>query len=297
MPASDRAFRALARAAPGTVLALLGALRPRALPFSSAQPVQLQPTQATALPPDMDTDWLASLANDELCHVECQGYHDGGFPQRLTKYHLRHSLWYWPRRVHTFAIWLIRPPEPQRAQRLVHHGITVRVSSLIVPDVPVERLLRDPRTACFAPAADSRGATDEVICDRVARLLREGQATFLEWHMAVVAARMHSQRRYKVMLDAMERNGQEPILIEDLIKIGRDDGFEEGLEEGLEKGLEAGRRSTLRESIAMVLEARGIALDDAQRARIAAELDVDRLSAWMRRAALAPDARALFDDG
>ena len=95
------------------------------------------------------------------------------------------------------------------------------------------------------------------------------------------------------MLDAMERNGQEPILIEDLIKIGRDDGFEAGLE----KGLEAGRRSTLREGIAMVLEARGIALDDAQRARIAAELDVDRLSAWMRRAALAPDARALFEDG
>lgn len=284
MPASDRAFRALARAAPTTVLALLDALRPRVLPFASAQPIRLQPTQATALPPDMDTDWLASLRDDELCHVECQGYRDTTFTERLTKYHLRHSLWYWPRRVHTFAVWLIRPPEPQRARRLVHHRITVRVSNLVVPDVPADRLLRDARTVCFAPAAASRGAPDEVICDRVARLLRDGAATFLEWHMAAVAARMHSQRRCEIMLDAMERNGQEPILIEDLIKIGEDDGFEKG------------RQTTLREGIVMVLEARGVPLDAAQRARIEAELDADRLAAWMRRAAVATDARAVFAD-
>ncbi len=280
MPASDRAFRALARAAPGTVVALLHALRPRVLPFATAQPIRLQPTQATALPPDMDTDWLASLADEELCHVECQGYRDTTYTERLTKYHLRHSLWYWPRRVHTFAVWLMRPPAPQRAQRLVHHRITVQVSSLVVPEVPVERLLRDPRTACFAPAADSRGAPDEVICDRVARLLHDGQAGFLERHMAVVAARMHSQRRCKIMIDAMEWNDQEPILIEDLIKIGEDDGFEKGL------------RSALR----TVLDARGIPLDEVQRARIEAEVDVARLSAWMRRAVLAKDGASVFAD-
>ena len=182
----------------------------------------------------------------------------------------------------------MRPPAPQRAQRLVHHRITVQVSSLVVPEVPVERLLRDPRTACFAPAADSRGAPDEVICHRVARLLHDGQAGFLERHMAVVAARMHSQRRCKIMIDAMEWNDQEPILIEDLIKIGEDDGFE--------KGLEQGQRRTLRSALRTVLETRGIPLDEAQRARIEAEVDAARLSAWMRRAVLAKDSASVFAD-
>lgn len=280
MPATDRAFRALARAVPETVIALLRAMRPHALPFATAQPVRLLPTQVTALPPDLDSDWLASLADEALCHVECQGYRDTSFGERLTKYHLRHSLWFWPRRVHTFAVWLMRPPAPQRAQRLVHHRITVRVSSLVVPEVPAEQLLRDPRTACFAPAADSRGASDEVVCGRVARLLVE--AELLERHMAVVAARMHSPRRCKVMIEAMEWNGQEPILIEDLIKIGEDDGFEKG------------RQDALREALATVLDARGIPLDDIQRARVRLEEDVERLSTWMRRAATARDAREVF---
>lgn len=86
------------------------------------------------------------------------------------------------------------------------------------------------------------------------------------------------------MLDAMEWNDQEPILIEDLIKIGEDDGFEKG------------QQCTLRSALRTVLDARGIPLDEAQRARIEAEVDVARLSAWMRRAVLAKDSASVFAD-
>jgi hypothetical protein len=299
MPASDRAFRALAPGVPDAVVTLLRALAPEGLPLDTAQPVRVQASQATALPPDLDTDWLASLGDGDLCHVECQGYRDTTFAERLIKYHLRHAVWYWPRRVRTFAVWLIVPPAAQRASQARHHDISVDLTSLIVPEVSAELLLRHPKTLCFAPAADAGDWSDEELCARVARALAGSGASFLERHMTVVSARMHSRRRCETMLGAMEWNDQEPVLIEDLIKIGQDDGFEKGLEKGLERGLEEGFAKglgALRATLTAVLDARGLSLDDVQRARIAAEHDFERLSSWIRRAAIAKDTGSVLSD-
>jgi hypothetical protein len=46
-----------------------------------------------------------------------------------------------------------------------------------------------------------------------------------------------------------------------------------------------------------VLQARGIALDDAHRTRILACNTLDTLDRWLVRAVTAPSAAALFDDG
>lgn len=63
--------------------------------------------------------------------------------------------------------------------------------------------------------------------------LRE-RATGRELHMAVVAAAIRG--RYHLMIKAMEAAKVEPVVIEDLVEIGRDLGLEQGRAEGIEKG-------------------------------------------------------------
>ncbi len=116
--------------------------------------------------------------------------------------------------------------------------------------------------------------------------------------MAVVAA--IGRGRYKEMVRAMEQANLEPIVIEDLVKFGQDQGFEQGLERGREEGLERGREegsiANARSSLLEVFEARGITLGADERARIDAEPSLDRLRAWFRRALTAASAAEALSD-
>ena len=100
MPLSDRAFRALARAEPDVIVALLRAVAPDALPEDArADPDDVTPSQLDALPPPLDIDWAARVSADDVSHVECQGYRDTGFLERLFYYHLHLVLRHRPRQI------------------------------------------------------------------------------------------------------------------------------------------------------------------------------------------------------
>jgi hypothetical protein len=71
---------------------------------------------------------------------------------------------------------------------------------------------------------------------------------------------------------------------------GREEGREEGREVGREEGLVAGERGT----VLMVLKARGLAVSDAQRARIDACDDLAVLKAWAEAALTAATVDDLF---
>jgi hypothetical protein len=85
------------------------------------------------------------------------------------------------------------------------------------------------------------------------------------------------------MLGAMRKVELEPVLIEDLIHIG----WDEGTEQGRAAGLGEGTLSTLRRSVLRVLEARGLLTDAALRDRLAAEQSTAVLGAMLDRAAVA----------
>jgi hypothetical protein len=70
--------------------------------------------------------------------------------------------------------------------------------------------------------------------------------------------------------------------------------WRESLEaKGMAKGLAQGKT----EAIFALLAARGVALDEADRERIATCTDLPTLDRWILRAANATDARGLFDEG
>jgi hypothetical protein len=127
-------------------------------------------------------------------------------------------------------------------------------------------LLSNARTACFAPAADPGDMSSDDLCRRALAVLRAAGATWLERHMAVVAAAM--QGRYESITKALEEADMEPIIIEDLVYFGED----------------RGRLAMARENVLEVIEVRGLAIDEVTRARILAEPSEDRLREWLRRA-------------
>src|SRR5437016_4183264 len=115
MPMSDRAFRALARAEPETIFALIRAIAPGVLPARAHTfAVEPAPTQIDRLPPPLDTDWIARVGRRAIIHLEAQGYRDTSFLERIFYYHLGGVLRYRKRTVRTVALWLIVPPESQR---------------------------------------------------------------------------------------------------------------------------------------------------------------------------------------
>jgi hypothetical protein len=107
-----------------------------------------------------------------------------------------------------------------------HADISVRVKTIVLPNVPAAKLLANPKTACFAPGANAGSWSDKELCTRVAASLRASNASWPERHLAVVAALM--QKRYDAMVTAMEHLQMEPIIIEDLVKYGEDIGFDRG---------------------------------------------------------------------
>jgi predicted transposase YdaD len=102
--------------------------------------------------------------------------------------------------------------------------------------------------------------------------------------MAVVAAM--SRGRYKEMVRAMEEAKLEPVICEDLVRYGFDQGIEEGLEkgraEGRAEGLEKGALEMARQLVLEVLEARGLTLTEGERVRLDKETSLERLRAWHR---------------
>ncbi len=108
--------------------------------------------------------------------------------------------------------------------------------------------------------------------------------------MAVIAAAM--QGRYDPMVRAMEEQGIEPVIIEDLVKFGEDRGEARGLAQGEARGLAQGEALGLRAGLRAVFASRGLRLTPEQEARLDACADVLTLSRWLAKATTAKTARA-----
>lgn len=282
MPTSDRAFRALARAHPDVIVELLHAIMPALLPPHAVPvPDDVAPTRLDGLPPEIDADFAARMTSDELLHMECQGYRDSGFSERVLWYHIGFALRYrGKRRVRTVALWLIPLPSTQPRNEVAAGDITVKVATIVLPEVPASSLLSDPATACFAAGSDAEGRSNEALCAQVASALRAREASWPERHMAVVAAAMRG--RYESMVTAMEQASLEPVIIEDLVKFGEDRGYDRGYERGrLEE-----ERATLRRVLAL----RKLGLKADGEARIDACTDLAMLQRWHDQAVLAASA-------
>jgi hypothetical protein len=258
MPKSDRAFRALARAQPDVIAGLLAAVAPGLLPVgASLVPDDVAPTHLDGLPPELDADFATRVAEGELAHVECQGYRDTGFEARTLWYHVGFALRNrGRRRVRTVALWLTSPPEAHPRDEMTVDDITVKVTTVVLQKVKASVLLADPRTACFAAGAHREGRSTDELCAAVALALRERNASWAERHMAVVAAAMRG--RYKSMVRAMEHANLEPVVIEDLVRLGEDlgrkRGMKKGMKQGLKKGLEQGLEQGLEKGLEQGLE-------------------------------------------
>ena len=113
MTATDRAFRALARADPAAVLALLRAASPGLLAGARIDATSVE-DPALDLPPPVEADLVARAGEGQLLHVEGQGYRDAAFDTRVFRYHLALVLRHPRRSVTTVALWLTRPPESMR---------------------------------------------------------------------------------------------------------------------------------------------------------------------------------------
>src|SRR5262249_23673731 len=90
--------------------------------------------------------------------LKCQGYRDSGFSQRVLWYHIGFAVRYrGRRRVRTVALWLIPLPSTQPRNEVAAGDITVKVTTIVLPEVPASCLLSDPATACFAVGSDAEG--------------------------------------------------------------------------------------------------------------------------------------------
>jgi hypothetical protein len=305
VPYSDRAFRALVRDQPDVLIALLDATLRPALGLKGPITPQDVDEPHLDLPPGMDADSVARCG-DVVLHTECQAYNDRNFDDRLFRYHLHLALRYRELRVETVALWLTAPAPDRRHREITRDNVTVRVHVVVLPEVPAQLLLTDPRTACFAVGADPSSLSAEDLCTRVAETLRD--ATKRELHMAAVAARLCG--RYAEMIRAMQAAKIDPVIIEDLVEIGRDMGLEQGRAEGIERGraegIERGRAEGIERGHADGLEAvrqmlldvivmRGLELTDTERERISAERSLDRLREWHKKVLSAESLTGVLD--
>ncbi len=112
--------------------------------------------------------------------------------------------------------------------------------------------------------------------------------------MAVIAAAM--QGRYDLMVNAMELEGLEPVIIEDLVKLGEDRGEKRGEARGEARGLARGeaigRCAGLRAGLRAVFTSRGLSPTAAQEKRIDECADDAVLTRWITQAATAKTVRA-----
>jgi hypothetical protein len=287
MPIVDRAFRSLAQARPDLVVAVL-----------RAAGVELVPGDAELVPEDVDdpslvpppapiADLVARVGAEDVLHVECQGYGETRFVDRLFRYHLNLVLRYPKRRIHTVALWLVRPPAGQRVDEVELQDVRVRLHSMVLCEVPADLLLH-PTTACFAAGADAGHRTDDELCDAVVSLLAGGDDDARQKTLAVVLAAKAG--RYHAMVAAMKRaNVEPPIIIEDLVHFGIDEGRKEGRKEGQEEG-----RKQLATMLAAILATRGLVPNAEHQGRIQAQASLEQLRVWCERALTAASVDDVF---
>lgn len=240
MTATDRTFRAMARAEPHLLLALLRLLAPdHAVDSREIRPLDVLATGVDVPPPPTDADWVGRIASRrKILHVECQGYRDRTFLQRLVRYHTALALRFVRWKVETFALWIVRPPRWQRTDTAKWRGITVTIHSFVLRDVPVSRLLVSPVTACFAPVGDPQGMTPEVVCARAVRALVESNASWYQWAIAQTMANVAGWK--DIMKQAIQKLERPDIILLDLVKYGEDKGRKRGKLEGRQEGRSAG---------------------------------------------------------
>lgn len=92
-------------------------------------------------------------------------------------------------------------------------------------------------------------------------------------------------------LEEIMANGEYQIQSEFLLKL-----VEKGRREGEAKGEAKGELKGKAEGVLLVLEARGLVIPDEVRQRVTASTDLAELSRWLRRAAVASAASAIFDE-
>jgi ribosomal protein L12E/L44/L45/RPP1/RPP2 len=237
--------------------------------------------QKDALPSPLEADIVLRVGKQHVLHVEGQGYGDKDFTRRIFRYHLGFVLRYWPRRVHTVALWLIVPPASQRREKLVFRGVSARITTIVLPEVPAELLLADPRTVCFAAGAHPGQLSEEELCWRVARELRKNGACREEFEMARAAATM--QKR-------------EGSMFED---IPMADPTGEAV-----RAIQAERMYVIKhqaqaeakaDALLSVLAARGIPVDEAARKQITDMVYLEDLDCWLKRAATATTLGEVLD--
>jgi hypothetical protein len=304
---SDRAFHLLASESPDAFRQLVDLALPGLLPGDARiDPEDLDDSRLD-VPAAIDADFVARVDSSDLLHAEFQGYRDAKFLDRLFRYHLLLVLRYPERQVRTIALWMTTPPAAQRQGSITRAGVTVHVTPIVVPELPASLLLARAQTACFAPAADAEGRSDAELCALVAQSLAENRATPTQRYMAVVAAATHG--RYTEMVSAMQRPDLEPVIIEDLVRFGMDQGFEkgiaqglergieQGLERGIEQGLERGRNEALEELRAQLratLHARGMICTSEEQMQLDSERSLTKLVRWVAVAGTAKSVKEIL---
>jgi hypothetical protein len=122
--------------------------------------------------------------------------------------------------------------------------------------------------------------TVDELSDRVADALARRGAEPRKRAMAAMAAL--TVGRYDPLMRALEQKDMEPVILEDFV----DYGYDLGLEAGEHRGLVEGERRALLKIFAR----RGLALTDAQRARIDVETSLDAFDRWLDAALTATSA-------
>jgi hypothetical protein len=297
---TDRAFHLLATESPDAFRLLIDLALPDLLPAGARVDKEDLDESRLDIPAAIDADFVARVGASHLLHAEFQGYRDSKFLDRLFRYHLLLVLRYPERYVRTIALWMTTPSPRERQDMITRAGVTVHVAPLVVPELPASLLLAHAQTACLAPAADAEGRSDAVLCDLVAQSLAENRATRTQKYMAVVAAATHG--RYTEMVSAMQRHDLEPVIIEDLVRIGMDQGFERGIEQGLERGieqgLERGRNEALeqvRQQLRDLLRARALECTPDEENRIDSETSLAKLLHWFTLSVTAKNVRQILD--
>jgi hypothetical protein len=145
--------RALARAEPQAVLALLRAAIPdfmeEVCPGGVLGPDAVEDPKL-GLPPPIEADLVTRAGDSRLLHVEGQGYDERAFDRRVFGHHLALVLRHPERRVSTVALWLVPAPPERRLGRMELSEVAIRVHTIVLRELPASRLLPDSDAVCFA---------------------------------------------------------------------------------------------------------------------------------------------------
>jgi Uma2 family endonuclease len=204
--------------------------------------------------------------------------------------------------------------DPEVESAGVDVGFSPRPKDLRAPDVSVGNVESTSGWAKRAPAlaveyAD-RGQDEEKLAEKIADLLAEG--TRFVWVVRLVGNRrveVHEPGKPVTVLgpgEVLRAPGilQNPVRVEalydreaaheaTLANLLQRRGYRD-LDAVREEGREEGRVEALRDAVRSLLTTRGMVIDAAELARIAACDDVERLKRWLVRAGTENDARLVL---